>query len=419
VSCGCSPQTPVPIGDVFGPATAVAGDVVVFANTTGKLIADSGIPAAVLVVNPAPSTSGHLASFGDASGNLIGDAGASVGELLAMRPDIFGSGSDGNLTAAAGTTTLTRDTYYNTVTLTGTAKIVTAGFKLFILHWDASNAPAAAIDRSGNQGGDAIIGSSAGNTGGPALPAATVAGSLVGQNGGDPVSTGNGQAGGNAATTPLGCGGTGGAGGTGGTGGNGAGGVAGTGGPITTRPQLYDARQELAIMTASTTITQVSGGGPGGGGGGGGGSGTGNSGGPAGGSGSGGGALFLRVKKLTVSASTTAGACAAIGGRGGNGARSDLAGNVGGGSGGGGAGGGFIHAVVGQVVGPAVANFFDASGGNGGNGATGNGTGTSGTAGGGGQGGEVVLINLAANTATVSTRGNAVGQTGGTARLGV
>lgn len=79
--CCCSPFTPTAPGNVFGPAVSVDGDVVVFNGTTGKLIADSGIKAADLVVNPAAATAGNLASFGDASGNLIGDSGQSVASL--------------------------------------------------------------------------------------------------------------------------------------------------------------------------------------------------------------------------------------------------------------------------------------------------------------------------------------------------
>jgi hypothetical protein len=49
--CCCSPFSPpvVPTpGDVFGPASAVAGNLAVFADTTGKLLADSGESVASL-----------------------------------------------------------------------------------------------------------------------------------------------------------------------------------------------------------------------------------------------------------------------------------------------------------------------------------------------------------------------------------
>ena len=377
-------------------------DVTSVFGREGAIVGELGDYPASLIVNDSPAAGADLSE---------------AVETLLQRPDVFGTGSDGNLIASSGTTTLTRDTYYALVRLTGTAKLITAGYKLFIQHWDASNAPAGAIDYSGNQGGDATTGTSVGNDGGPALAAHTVGGSLVGAIGGDGVSNGAGQAGGNAGSVLLGCGGQGGDGGAGGTGGNGAGGAGGLGGPIGTRPKLHDGRQELALLLSPTTYTQVAGGSAGGGGASGGGGGAGHESGPGGGSASAGGVVYLRVGKLTVAVTTAAGACRAVGGRGGNGAASEALGFQGGGSGGGGGGGGWIHAIVGEVEGPPVANFFDASGGNGGAAGAGVGGGTSGLVGVGGEGGEVVLLNIAAGTALVSTRGAASGQVGGVARL--
>lgn len=67
----------------------------------------------------------------------------------------FGGGTDGNLTISSGTTTLTRDTYYNNVTISGTAQIVTNGFRLFISGTlDLINASANAITANGGNGGN-------------------------------------------------------------------------------------------------------------------------------------------------------------------------------------------------------------------------------------------------------------------------
>lgn len=82
--CCCSPfspPTPPTPGDVFGPGSSVAGHVTVFADATGKLIADSGVAISDVVVSPAPSVTGNLAVFADTSGNVIADAGASVASL--------------------------------------------------------------------------------------------------------------------------------------------------------------------------------------------------------------------------------------------------------------------------------------------------------------------------------------------------
>lgn len=49
--CCCSPfspPTPPTPGDVFGPASSIAGNLAVFADTSGKLIADSGESVASL-----------------------------------------------------------------------------------------------------------------------------------------------------------------------------------------------------------------------------------------------------------------------------------------------------------------------------------------------------------------------------------
>ena len=54
------------------------------------------------------------------------------GILGATQISLFGTGADGNVTISSGTTTLTRDMLYNNLTLSGTGKINTAGFKIFV-----------------------------------------------------------------------------------------------------------------------------------------------------------------------------------------------------------------------------------------------------------------------------------------------
>lgn len=46
--CCCSPFTPTAPGNVFGPASSVAGNLAIFADTSGKLLADSGESVASL-----------------------------------------------------------------------------------------------------------------------------------------------------------------------------------------------------------------------------------------------------------------------------------------------------------------------------------------------------------------------------------
>lgn len=92
-------MTPPPVGDVFGPNSSVAGDVAVFADTTGKLIADSGIASDELVTNPAAAVAGNLAIFSDPTGNVIGDSGESV-ESLGRLNIVTEAGATRTLTAA-------------------------------------------------------------------------------------------------------------------------------------------------------------------------------------------------------------------------------------------------------------------------------------------------------------------------------
>jgi hypothetical protein len=44
----------------------------------------------------------------------------------------FGDGSDGNVTISSGTTRITRDTYYNNLTISGTGKLDTGCFRVFV-----------------------------------------------------------------------------------------------------------------------------------------------------------------------------------------------------------------------------------------------------------------------------------------------
>jgi hypothetical protein len=60
---------------VTGPASAVNGDLALFSGTTGKLIAQSGIPYTAVVQGPASVTSGDVPQFGDATGKVLADSG--------------------------------------------------------------------------------------------------------------------------------------------------------------------------------------------------------------------------------------------------------------------------------------------------------------------------------------------------------
>lgn len=328
----------------------------------------------------------------------------------------FGSGADGNLVAAATTTTLTRDTYYDNITLTGTARINTNGWKLF---WkgvcDLSGAQANAIHCDGNAGG-AAAGLAAGAAG-----AAVGAGSLrlsadgqgiigsVGTNAGAGTTDGTT----NSNTAANGWGGNGGAGAIGGataTGGS-QGGQPGTGANVTTKFASPQYSTERHMLYRGALLSCGAGGGTGGAGRGGS---SASQSGASGGSGGGGGCLFACGRVLTTGASTPAECISANGGKGGNGAAAVLGGatRCGGGAGSGGGGGGLAFVIVGSRVGAAVANLISCRGGNGGNGGDGAGAAPTGIAGGGGGGGaggsgQIRAFNLAAGVVTAQTNAQA------------
>src|SRR5271166_403646 len=54
--------------------------------------------------------------------------GGPIGPAQTNVLESFGDGSDGNVNISSGTTTLTRDMFYNNLTLSGTGALVTAGY---------------------------------------------------------------------------------------------------------------------------------------------------------------------------------------------------------------------------------------------------------------------------------------------------
>jgi hypothetical protein len=316
---------------------------------------------------------------------------------------LHGDGSDGALSASSGTTTLTRDTYYSSITLTGTARIDTAGFRLFCSGTtDLTGMPADTIFRGfGIAAGAGAAGGTGGTAGGTVeADGITVVGTAsFGTAGGAGGTTTGSQA--TAPTNRTGSsGGASAAGGKGGTGASGSGGAS-RGGATTTRDggNLPHRLDPLAVFGRSVNISTTGSwlaptggaGGPGGSGGGG----DGTAGGGGGGGGQGGRGLFFSTKTLIV---TGASACV-VSSKGQNGANggTPAAGNRGGGGGGSGGGGGFAYAVAGSTTG-SLSGGLCVDGGAGGNGGNGTGTGIGGDGGGGGSGGYAWFANLAAGT---------------------
>jgi hypothetical protein len=89
------------IGDfVTGPSSAIADRVASFNGTTGKIIKDSGLPAARVVTGPASSTNGEIAAFNGPTGNVVQSTG-----VLAASVVVGPSSSVNNRIAAFNGTT--------------------------------------------------------------------------------------------------------------------------------------------------------------------------------------------------------------------------------------------------------------------------------------------------------------------------
>ncbi len=407
-------------GDVTASGTgSVAATLASNAVTAGK-IASSAVTYAKLQNASAATLLGNPTGSGAAPSEITLGAGlvfsGATLNAVAASPVFFGGGNDGNVTISSGTTNITRDMYYNNLTLSGTGKLNLNGWRVFVAGTlDLSAAPAAAIvAQHTTQSTNGANGTAIGGAGAAGFAASsfTVGNNVAGGAGGA-GNTGagtNGTAG--AAVNP-------GAGGQGAAGGNGGAGVSGGGtgasaGAMSTTFSCYKFQDYLLRIAGASYMALACGGSGAGGGGGGGGDAT-NKGGGGGGGGASGAVIYVCANLIARGTNTTASLIRAAGGNGGNGGSTTL-GNTGGGGAGGGGGGGWIYLCYGSLTGSAITNMLDASGGNGGNGGTGTGTGVSGAGGTGGSGGRVTVINVASNTVTetLGTTGSApFGVTGG------
>lgn len=330
-------------------------------------------------VGRAPSGATDLVRLGDLPG-------AAASDLF-----WFGDGSDGDASYSSGTVTLTRDTYFRNLTLSGSAVVDTAGYRLHALGTlDISGLTSGWIGRAPLAGTDATSSTAPAAT--TALASGTVGGGVVGVAGGS-----GGTAAGNKAIVGAGAPAAAGAGNTG-SGGAGGAGPSGSGGTSTAQtllgPITRYRRSAIDLLRGNTPIVGCAAQTPGGSGGGGDGTNRGGAGGSGGGSGA---VVAIYARTIIRGVSTGAAAVRARGAKGGAG-YGPTTGNVGGGGGGAGGGGGWVTIVYRYLTGSAAANAIDVSGGDGGNGANGNGTGTAGRGGGAGWGGFVSQFDLTAGT---------------------
>lgn len=294
---------------------------------------------------------------------------------------LFGDGSDGDVSLSSGTTTLTRTMYYNNLTLSSTAIIDAAGYKIYV-KGTLTNSVTGGIKRTPNNGTNGS-GATNGN-GGAALTENDVGTGLAGQAG--VVSTGGGLGGntgnpGNNAGTNEGYGAAGGA-----SGAAGSGGTAGTAGTYTNVPERVVRHDHIYKLDYKI-------GGQGGAGGAGGASAALGQGGGGGGGGSGGGVLIIFAKTINNTGSFTC-----LGGNGGTGGNA-TAGNSRGGGGGGGGGGGHIWIAT---VNATSIGTLTVTGGSAGAGGAGSGSGAAGAAGSAGSTGHTTVFNATSNTWTVT-----------------
>ncbi len=313
---------------------------------------------------------------------------------------VIGAGFDGNVTISSGVTTLTRDMFYNNLTVSGTGQLNTAGYRVFVAGiLDLTSAPAGAIVNNGTNGNNAVADVAGALAAG--APFNSLGGSLastVGASGGTGVGS---QA--SIPTQQICNGGAAGASGVAGAGSSGSGGNFRSSVSPSSPTPTYRWQADF-FRVNSSGVSPLSGGCTGPSGSSGAGDGT-NKGGGGASAGTGAGHLFLSVNTLNRSASTAVGAIQSKGGNGANGGTA-ASGNSGGGSGSPGGGGGWIYIFYVALNGASATNMIDGSGGNGGNGGNGVGTGIGGQGGQGGASGRITLGNLTTGVITESGPGS-------------
>lgn len=379
----------------LGTPSASTDAVTLSYATNASNLASGTVPTARLGSGSASSS-----TFLRGDSTWAASSGISTSDAVDLMP-WWGDGSDGAVSLSSGTTTLTRDMHYTTLTLTSTAKIKTAGFRVHCsVLLDISNAGQGAIHNEGNAGGNSST--AGGGSQGTAITATAIGGGVSGTAGGDGT-TAAGVSSSNVGTASPSNGGAGARGGRGGTSGGSQGATSGTIGATTARPIK---RATFDLLYATTLISGANGSSGGGGG-----RGDGSyDGGGGGGGGGGSGVVWIAARTISRGGSTTAGCLSVKGANGGNGGPGQ-AGNAAGGGGGGGGSGGWLVLIYGSLSGSSATNAITASGGTGGTGGTGQGTGTGGAGGDGGTGGRILVIN--AGTGTVSETVGSAGSSGG------
>jgi hypothetical protein len=333
-----------------------------------------------------------------------------LGNGFALYPAkaLVGDCSDGNATISSGTTTLTRDMYYNNLTLNGTGVISVQNQRIFVCGTlDITAAAAGAFFANGGAGGTGGATGTAGSAGANTAVGTNLTGRAGGAGGAGGTAAGTEGAAatsGNAISCVTGTNGSGASGAAGGTGASGAGGVIRGQSACTAWP-MRDIAMWFTPQTGAGAQIFTAGSGAGGSGGGGD---TTNSGAGGGGGGASGATIYVAAGTIATSVSTPAGVFSAKGGAGGNGGTPTV-GNTGGGGGGGGGSGGWAVIKWNARTGVTVTNAIQTTAGTSGTGGTGHGTGTNGNNGGAtaSQPGLIQTLDFSTGTITTSLTGNA------------
>lgn len=383
--------TNAPFYSVFA-RTGVAYNAYTERIRLGNLNGIGGKVADVFGIFMGDIPTGKYLIYDDVSGDLI------VNDSTLSNQDIFGDGSDGDVTISVNTT-LTADMFYNNLTINTGVVLNADGYRIFV-KGTLTTTGTGKITNNGSNGGVGGNGGNGANPGSAGSAGTAANGNSISRS----SASGAGRAGGSgnavtpadapagtAAVKAIGVAGV--AGGIGGTGGGGAGGGnPGSGGAITSTPfnEIRNIMAAYFLMDnqSSPTSMGVSGGTGGGGGGTSGNDGTGTSGAGGGGGGGGGAGGVLSIfARVIVHAGIfeVKGGNGGNGGTGGNGVGGTSTGGGGGGGGGGGSGG-CIILVYSKKTGAGTNSMAGGSAGTGGAGGTGpngnGGTGQNGTAGG-------------------------------------
>lgn len=310
-------------------------------------------------------SAGKFLTYDDVSGDLIVNGSRLTGNVF------YGDGNDGDVTISANTT-LSRDMYYNNLTIQAGFTLNPTGYKIFVKNTLTVEATAV-LARNGNNGGNGGDGTASGGTAGSAasaLASGTLAGTVASSAGGVGVTSddGSGASSGNANNTSDSFGVNGVTGGRGGKGNSGS--YVATVGNAGTRTAAVSGPRNLAeasIMrnSQSSSFNQITSSASSSGGAGGGGNGGTPSGGGGGGGGGGPGAVVFIAARTIVND----GVISANGGNGGNGGNGRPTGQNVGGGGGGGAGSGGVLVYVYQSK--SGSGTYTASAGTAGTGGTG------------------------------------------------